>query len=129
VAYPLIGLHHGARCGHGDANRVSSMYRKDAPRSGLPSLMLPCTQCGHRMIFTSVEPSRLGSGAASNDLEDITYSCVQCGTTLTARRVRLPPPPKSAKGRSNKAAADNTPGRWPWDDIAVRPFTRKEAGN
>jgi hypothetical protein len=25
----------------------------------------------------------LASGAASNDLEDITHGCVQCGTTLT----------------------------------------------
>jgi hypothetical protein len=58
------------------------MYRKDAPPSGLPSFMLPCAQCGHKMMFASVEPARLGSGAASNDLEDITHSCVHCGTTL-----------------------------------------------
>jgi hypothetical protein len=65
------------------------MYRNDVHPSGLPSLLLPCTHCGHRMIFGSVEPARLGSGAASNDLEDITYYCVQCGTTLV-RTMRSP---------------------------------------
>jgi hypothetical protein len=66
-----------------DAHRTrGSMFRNDVLPSGLPSLLLPCTHCGHRMIFGSVEPSRLGSGAASNDLEDITHHCVQCGTTL-----------------------------------------------
>jgi predicted RNA-binding Zn-ribbon protein involved in translation (DUF1610 family) len=65
------------------------MYRKDVLPSGLPSLMLPCTQCGHRMVLVSVEPARLGNGAASNDLEDVTHSCVQCGTTLI-RTMRSP---------------------------------------
>jgi hypothetical protein len=41
------------------------------------------------MMFASVEPARLGSGGASNDLEDITHSCVQCGTTLI-RTMRSP---------------------------------------
>jgi hypothetical protein len=65
------------------------MYQRDVPPSGLPSFMLPCTQCGHRMMFASVEPARLGNGATSNDLEDITHSCVQCGTTLI-RTMRSP---------------------------------------
>jgi hypothetical protein len=65
------------------------MYRKDVPLSGLPSFMVPCTQCGHRMMFASVKPARLGSGAASNDLEYITHSCVHCGTTLI-RTMRSP---------------------------------------
>ncbi len=65
------------------------MYRKDVPPSGLPSFMLPCPKCGHRLMFTSVEPARLGGGASSNDLEDIIYSCVQCGTTLI-RTMRSP---------------------------------------
>jgi hypothetical protein len=65
------------------------MYRRDDPPSGLPSFILPYTQCGHRMMVTSIEPSRLSSGAASNDLEDITHSCVQCGTTLI-RTMRSP---------------------------------------
>jgi hypothetical protein len=34
------------------------------------------------MAITSVAPARLANGGASNDLEDITHSCVQCGTTL-----------------------------------------------
>jgi hypothetical protein len=65
------------------------MYQKDVPPSGLPSFMLPCTQCGHRVMFASVEPARLGNGATSNDLEDITHSLVQCGTTLV-RAMRSP---------------------------------------
>jgi hypothetical protein len=68
------------------------MYRTDVPQSGLPSFMLPCTQCGHRMMFASVEPARLAGGAASNDLEDITHSCVKCGTTL----IRTTPSPSAA---------------------------------
>jgi hypothetical protein len=68
------------------------MYRTDVPQSGLPSFMLPCTQCGHRMMFASVEPARLAGGAASNDLEDITHSCVQCGSTL----IRTMPSPSAA---------------------------------
>jgi hypothetical protein len=67
----------------------SSMYRKDVSPSGLPSLLLPCTHCGHRMMFASVEPARLGSGVASNDLEDITHHCVQCGTAVV-RTMRSP---------------------------------------
>jgi DNA-directed RNA polymerase subunit RPC12/RpoP len=51
-------------------------------RQGVSSLLPRCTHCGHRMIFGSVEPAPLDSGTASNDLEDITYYCVQCGTTL-----------------------------------------------
>jgi hypothetical protein len=55
--------------------------------SYLPSLLLPCPHCGHRMVVAAVEPARLANGAASNDLEDITHGCVQCGTRLT-RTVR-----------------------------------------
>jgi hypothetical protein len=62
---------------------------RTVPPSGLPSFMLPCTQCGHRMMFASIEPARLASGAASNDLEDITHSCVRCGTALI-RTMRSP---------------------------------------
>jgi hypothetical protein len=65
------------------------MYLNDVPPSGLPSLLLPCTHCGHTMVFESVVPAQLGSGAASNDLEDITHHCGQCGTTLV-RTMRSP---------------------------------------
>jgi hypothetical protein len=39
------------------------------------------------MAITAVAPARLANGAESNDLEDVTHSCVHCGTTLT-RTVR-----------------------------------------
>jgi hypothetical protein len=35
------------------------------------------------MVFATIEPARLANGAASNDLQDITHSCAECGTTLT----------------------------------------------
>jgi hypothetical protein len=34
------------------------------------------------MVITAVAPALYANGAASNDLEDITHTCVQCGTTL-----------------------------------------------
>jgi hypothetical protein len=65
----------------GDGNRESAMRYHDVAPSYLPSLLLPCPYCGHRMVIAAVEPA--GHGAASNDLEDVTHGCVQCGTTLT----------------------------------------------
>jgi phage terminase large subunit GpA-like protein len=56
-------------------------HRAIAP-SGLPSFILPCPHCGHRMEITAVAPARFDNGAESNDLEDVTHGCVQCGTTL-----------------------------------------------
>ncbi len=50
--------------------------------SCLPSLILPCPHCGHRMAITAVTPARFPNGVESNDLEDVTHSCAQCGTTL-----------------------------------------------
>lgn len=38
------------------------------------------------MVIMAVTPARF-AGVESNDLEDITHGCVQCGTTLT-RTVR-----------------------------------------
>jgi endogenous inhibitor of DNA gyrase (YacG/DUF329 family) len=55
--------------------------------SRLPSFLLPCPHCGHRMAITAVTRARFASGVESNDLEDVTHGCVQCGTTLT-RTVR-----------------------------------------
>jgi hypothetical protein len=34
------------------------------------------------MAITAVEPALLTDGATSNDLEDGTHRCVQCGTTI-----------------------------------------------
>jgi hypothetical protein len=65
------------------------MYRQDVPPSSLPSFMFPCARCGHGMIFACIQPARLAGGAASNDLEDITHRCEECGTTLT-RTMRSP---------------------------------------
>ena len=64
----------------------SNEHRPIAP-SGLPSFLLPCPHCGHRMAVTAVAPARFDNGVESNDLEDVTHGCVQCGTTLT-RTVR-----------------------------------------
>jgi predicted RNA-binding Zn-ribbon protein involved in translation (DUF1610 family) len=59
----------------------------DVAPSRLPSLLLPCPHCGHRMVITAVEPALLANGADDDDLQDVTHSCVQCGTALT-RTVR-----------------------------------------
>jgi hypothetical protein len=59
------------------------MRLKDVAPSRLPSFLLPCMHCGHRMAMTAVAPARLANGAQSNDLEDVTHACVHCGTTLT----------------------------------------------
>jgi hypothetical protein len=38
------------------------------------------------MEITAVAPALYANGAASNDLEDITHTCVQCGATLISTR-------------------------------------------
>jgi predicted nucleic acid-binding Zn-ribbon protein len=63
------------------------MRCQDVAPSRLSSLLLPCPHCGHRMVIVAVGPVQLANGAASNDLEDVTHGCVQCGTRLT-RTVR-----------------------------------------
>jgi hypothetical protein len=67
------------------------MDSNDVPPSRLPTFMLPCAYCGHRLVFAAIEPARLANGAASNDLQDITHSCAECGTinTRTMRSHRL----------------------------------------
>jgi len=57
------------------------LYMGVAP-SHLPSLILPCPHCGQRMVITNIERAPHAYGAASSELEDITHSCAQCGTTL-----------------------------------------------
>jgi hypothetical protein len=66
------------------------MHCTDVPQSGLPSFMLPCIHCRHRMMFAAIQPARLANGAASNDLEDVIHRCEQCGATLI-RTMRSPP--------------------------------------
>jgi predicted RNA-binding Zn-ribbon protein involved in translation (DUF1610 family) len=63
------------------------MHCYDVAPSRLPSLLLPCPHCGHRMVITAVEPALSADGATANDLQDVTHSCEQCGTELT-RMVR-----------------------------------------
>jgi predicted RNA-binding Zn-ribbon protein involved in translation (DUF1610 family) len=59
------------------------MQDKSVTLSRLPTFLLPCPHCGHRMVITAIEPARLDSGARSDDTEDVTHTCVQCGTMLT----------------------------------------------
>jgi rare lipoprotein A len=44
-------------------------------------------------------PARLGNGAASNNLEDITHTCVQCGMVLVSTRGRSPTPSRTGSDR------------------------------
>jgi hypothetical protein len=59
------------------------MRCQDVAPSHLSSLLLPCPHCGHRMVIVAAGPVHFADGAASNDLEDVTHGCVQCGTMLT----------------------------------------------
>jgi hypothetical protein len=65
-------------------------YKKVIP-SHLPSMLLPCLFCGNRMAITASAPALYQNGAGSNDLEDITHACVQCGMTLISTRRRTDP--------------------------------------
>jgi predicted RNA-binding Zn-ribbon protein involved in translation (DUF1610 family) len=65
------------------------MHYKYATPSQLPSFLLPCPQCGNRMAITDVTPARYANGAESNDLEDVTHTCVQCGAALISTRRQL----------------------------------------
>jgi predicted RNA-binding Zn-ribbon protein involved in translation (DUF1610 family) len=73
-------------CAGGKWNAPVSV--KNIIPSHLPSFLLPCPHCGNRMVVRTVTPVPLDGGTAgSDDLDDITYGCVQCGTTMT-RTVR-----------------------------------------
>jgi hypothetical protein len=62
------------------------MQYKNVTPSYLPSFLLPCPYCGSKLAITAVTPARYPDDTASNDLEDITHTCVQCGTKLTSTR-------------------------------------------
>ena len=62
---------------------IASVSSRTIMPSHLPSFLLPCPHCSNRMVVKAVTPVP-GEGS---DLDDITYACVQCGTTLT-RTVR-----------------------------------------
>jgi predicted RNA-binding Zn-ribbon protein involved in translation (DUF1610 family) len=62
------------------------MHYKDVTASHLPSFLLPCPHCGNRMAITAIAPAQYADGAESDDLEDVTHACVQCGTTLISTR-------------------------------------------
>jgi endogenous inhibitor of DNA gyrase (YacG/DUF329 family) len=76
----------------------------DVAPSHLPTLILPCPYCGHRMEITAVAPA-LFHGTASNDLEDITHTCVQCGATLIRTRRPFISTTRPERTRSNAAPA------------------------
>jgi predicted RNA-binding Zn-ribbon protein involved in translation (DUF1610 family) len=56
------------------------MFQRVSPPSHLPSLIMPCPYCGHRMVVTSVEATSAAS--AEVELEDVTHACKSCGTEL-----------------------------------------------
>jgi hypothetical protein len=39
------------------------------------------------MAITAIAPAQYADGAESDDLEDVTHACVQCGTTVSMRRL------------------------------------------
>ena len=67
------------------------MLKRVALPSFLPSLIMPCPYCGHRMVVTSIEPA--ASTSSESDLEDVTHACKQCGTELVRT---VSPEPKVA---------------------------------
>jgi len=67
------------------------MLKRFAMASFLPSLIMPCPYCGHRMVVTSIEPAV--TSTSESDLEDVTHACQQCGTELVRT---VSPEPKVA---------------------------------
>jgi hypothetical protein len=93
-------------------------YINVAP-SHLPSFLLPCPHCGHRMAVRAVAPALYSSGEASNDLEDVTHTCVQCGTRqISTRRPFSRHPRYRAPDLSPRIAFAKSAGR---DECACLP--------
>ena len=69
------------------------MYRNGIAPSRLPTFLLPCPHCGHRMAITSVAPARFDAGSAANDLEDVTLRLNATLSHLTALDRLEPPDP------------------------------------
>jgi hypothetical protein len=68
------------------ALELSVMRHPSVAPSRLPTFLLPCPFCGHRMAITAVRPAMYAIGAEGEqdtELEDVTHGCIQCGTTLT----------------------------------------------
>ena len=57
------------------------MRRFAAPKSGLPSLMMPCPACAGRMAYQ-------GRRAIAPDMEDTVYACGNCGAEVVRTSVR-----------------------------------------
>ena len=74
------------------------MARSIAPPSGLPTFMMPCPQCRHRMSIKSIAPAMFAP-----ELEDITHACDHCGSELV-RTVKAPPRPLAAAKSRDRAA-------------------------
>jgi len=64
-----------------------------APKSSLPSLMMPCPVCAGRMDFS-------GRRVVGHDLEDTVYACKRCGAELVRTSVQ-----KKAEPGERKTAA------------------------
>jgi hypothetical protein len=67
---------------------VCVMRHPSVAPSRLPTFLLPCPFCGHRMAITAVKPAMFAIDVEGQDgqdtaLEDVTHGCIQCGTTLT----------------------------------------------
>jgi hypothetical protein len=68
------------------ALELSVMRHPSVAPSRLPTFLLPCPFCGHRMAITAVRPAMYAievEGEQDTELEDVTHGCIQCGTTLT----------------------------------------------
>jgi hypothetical protein len=64
------------------------MHSKDLAPSHLPTFLLPCPHCGHRLDIATAAPAKLSGGINSNDLQEVTHVCAQYGATFS-RMVRL----------------------------------------
>jgi transcription elongation factor Elf1 len=64
------------------------MHVKYLAPSHLPIFLLPCPHCGHHLDVATTAPAKLPGGINSNDLQEVTHVCAQCGATFSGM-VRL----------------------------------------